>query len=116
MTSTRSEFFGESVVVIRAEDGGVQAFHNVCRHRAARLLDGPKGTVASASPAPTTPGPTRLDGRLVAMPQSRQLHERRPARHGLATLEHEVFLGFIFVRFARGCPACVTWPRRIRTR
>src|SRR5271170_4883114 len=38
------EFFGESVVVLRAEDGAVRAFHNVCRHRAARLLDGPRGS------------------------------------------------------------------------
>ena len=37
------EFYGESVVVLRAEDGAVRAFHNVCRHRAARLLDGPRG-------------------------------------------------------------------------
>ena len=27
------------------------------------------------------------------------------ARHGLATLEHEVFMGFIFVRLAPGLPS-----------
>src|SRR5256884_9931269 len=32
------EFYGESVLVLRAEDGAVRAFHNVCRHRAPRLL------------------------------------------------------------------------------
>src|SRR5437762_2466233 len=37
------EFLGESVLVLRGEDGAVRAFHNVCRHRAARLLDGPRG-------------------------------------------------------------------------
>src|SRR6267143_2344085 len=34
------DFFGESVIVVRGEDGEVRAFHNVCRHRASRLLDG----------------------------------------------------------------------------
>jgi phenylpropionate dioxygenase-like ring-hydroxylating dioxygenase large terminal subunit len=37
------EFLGESLAVVRSEDGGVRAFHNVCRHRAARLLDGTRG-------------------------------------------------------------------------
>src|SRR6185312_6926757 len=37
------EFLGESIVVLRGEDGQLRAFHNVCRHRAARLLDGSKG-------------------------------------------------------------------------
>ena len=33
------EFLGESIVVLRGDDSEVRAFHNVCRHRAARLLD-----------------------------------------------------------------------------
>src|ERR1700722_11826422 len=37
------EFLGESIVVLRGEDGQLRAFHNVCRHRAARLVDGSKG-------------------------------------------------------------------------
>ena len=38
------EFLGESIVAVRGTDGEVRSFHNVCRHRASRLLDGPKGT------------------------------------------------------------------------
>ena len=30
----------DSVLVLRDRDGGIRAFHNVCRHRGARLLDG----------------------------------------------------------------------------
>jgi carnitine monooxygenase subunit len=37
------DFLGESLVAIRGDDGQVRSFHNVCRHRAARLLDGAKG-------------------------------------------------------------------------
>jgi carnitine monooxygenase subunit len=28
------ELLGESIIVMRGEDGGINAFHNVCRHRA----------------------------------------------------------------------------------
>ena len=37
------EFLGQSIVVLRGEDGQIRSFHNACRHRAARLLDGSKG-------------------------------------------------------------------------
>ncbi|HPE33057.1 MAG TPA: Rieske 2Fe-2S domain-containing protein, partial [Parvularculaceae bacterium] len=30
--------FGELAVVVRGKDGKIRAFHNVCRHRAARLV------------------------------------------------------------------------------
>jgi hypothetical protein len=30
----------DSVMVLRDRDGSIRAFHNVCRHRGARLLDG----------------------------------------------------------------------------
>src|ERR1700722_18190515 len=30
----------DSVVAVRSADGAIQAFHNVCRHRGSRLLDG----------------------------------------------------------------------------
>src|SRR5882757_4518868 len=34
------DFLGEKIVTLRAEDGAVRSFHNVCRHRASRLADG----------------------------------------------------------------------------
>src|SRR6202522_1018370 len=36
----------ESVFVLRDKDGSIKAFHNVCRHRGSRLLDG-AGTCAA---------------------------------------------------------------------
>ena len=35
------DFLGESVIVVRGDDGEVRGFHNVCRHRASRLLSAP---------------------------------------------------------------------------
>ena len=89
-----------------AEDGEVRAFHNVCRHRAARLLDGHERPLRpAASSAPTTPGATRSTGAWSAFPTrqafSRPRHDApRPRR-----LEQEVLLGFVFVRFAPGLPS-----------
>ena len=37
------EYLGESVIVIRGDDGAVRAFANVCRHRGSRLVDGTGG-------------------------------------------------------------------------
>ncbi len=36
-----------SIVVVRDDDMSIRAFHNVCRHRGARLCDGIKGSVGN---------------------------------------------------------------------
>jgi phenylpropionate dioxygenase-like ring-hydroxylating dioxygenase large terminal subunit len=99
------EFLGESVVVVRAEDGLVRAFHNVCRHRAARLLDGPQGHCGGRITCPYHAWTYALDGRLIGVPGRDSFGGLDTARHGLVSLEHEVFLGFVFVRFAPGLPS-----------
>jgi phenylpropionate dioxygenase-like ring-hydroxylating dioxygenase large terminal subunit len=38
------DFLPQPVIVIRADDAGVRAFLNVCRHREMRLLSGDNGT------------------------------------------------------------------------
>jgi phenylpropionate dioxygenase-like ring-hydroxylating dioxygenase large terminal subunit len=98
------EIFGESVVVVRADNGSVRAFHNVCRHRAARLLDGPRGHCGGRITCPYHAWSYALDGRLVGV--SREAFKGLDmSRHGLAQVEHEVYMGFIFVRFAPGLPS-----------
>ncbi|RPI47408.1 MAG: hypothetical protein EHM55_26610, partial [Acidobacteria bacterium] len=36
-------FLNESILTVRGADGRVRSFHNICRHRAARLVDGEQG-------------------------------------------------------------------------
>ena len=36
-----------SILIARDDDGGISAFHNVCRHRGARLVDEEKSTVGN---------------------------------------------------------------------
>jgi phenylpropionate dioxygenase-like ring-hydroxylating dioxygenase large terminal subunit len=99
------EFLGESAIVVRADNGEVRAFHNVCRHRAARILDGPKGNCGRRITCPYHAWTYALDGRLVGVPNRESFRGLDTARHGLAPLEHEIFMGFIFVRFEPGLPS-----------
>jgi phenylpropionate dioxygenase-like ring-hydroxylating dioxygenase large terminal subunit len=98
------ELLGESIVVLRTDEG-VRAFHNVCRHRAARLLDGPQGHCGRRITCPYHAWSYALDGRLVGIPDREAFKGVEPARHGLAGVEHEVYMGFIFVRLAGGLPS-----------
>ncbi|MBS0399251.1 MAG: Rieske 2Fe-2S domain-containing protein, partial [Proteobacteria bacterium] len=34
------EIANESIFAVRDREGGIRAFHNVCRHRGAKMLDG----------------------------------------------------------------------------
>ena len=95
----------ESVVVVRGEDGQVRSFHNVCRHRAARVLDGLAGHCGSRIACPYHGWTYALDGRLIGVPHRRTFRDLDPSAHGLAPLDQEIFLGFVFVRFAPGLPS-----------
>jgi phenylpropionate dioxygenase-like ring-hydroxylating dioxygenase large terminal subunit len=99
------DFIGESVVAVRGADGQVRSFHNVCRHRASRLLDGPKGHCGGRITCPYHAWTYMLDGRLVGVPQRETFRNFDAERHGLVPLEQEIFMGFIFVRFEPGLPS-----------
>ena len=60
-----------SVIVVRDDDEDARAFHNVCRHRGARILDG-AGSVATSSAA-TTSGRTEWTARSCTPRRSRRL-------------------------------------------
>jgi phenylpropionate dioxygenase-like ring-hydroxylating dioxygenase large terminal subunit len=96
------EFLGQSIIVLRGEDGQVRSFHNACRHRAARLLDGSQGHCGRRLTCPYHAWTYGLDGRLLTVPQRADFQALDRDRHGLAPLEQEIFLGFIFVRLAYG--------------
>jgi carnitine monooxygenase subunit len=99
------DFLNESVIALRGDDGEVRTFHNVCRHRASRLLDSASGHCGGRITCPYHAWSYARDGRLVGVPQRSSFPGLDVARHGLASVEHEIFLGFIFVRFAPGMPS-----------
>jgi phenylpropionate dioxygenase-like ring-hydroxylating dioxygenase large terminal subunit len=99
------EFLNERVVTIRGEDGQVRSFHNVCRHRAARILDGPVGNCGHRLVCPYHAWSYRLDGTLARVPKWQGFEHLDLSHHGLVPVEQEIFLGFVFVRFAPGLPS-----------
>jgi phenylpropionate dioxygenase-like ring-hydroxylating dioxygenase large terminal subunit len=95
----------ESILTVRGTDGRVRSFHNVCRHRAARLVDGENGNCGSRITCPYHAWTYATDGRLVGVPMRANYPGMNPEHYGLAEIEQEAWRGFIFVRFAPGLPS-----------
>jgi carnitine monooxygenase subunit len=98
------DFLGEPIVAVRGKDFGVKAFYNVCRHRAARLLDGGSGHCPGRIVCPYHAWNYELDGSLTAVPHRKEFADFPLERFGLKPLETEVYKGFIFVRLQSGLP------------
>ncbi|MFL6577044.1 MAG: aromatic ring-hydroxylating oxygenase subunit alpha [Povalibacter sp.] len=99
------DLLGESVVAVRGRDNVVRSFHNVCRHRASRLLDGNKGHCSGRITCPYHAWTYSLEGKLVGVPHRESFRDFQPENHGLVALEQEIFMGFIFIRFEPGLPS-----------
>jgi phenylpropionate dioxygenase-like ring-hydroxylating dioxygenase large terminal subunit len=99
------EILGESVMSVRGDDGQIRSFHNVCRHRASRLLDGGKGRCGRRITCPYHAWTYALDGRLVGVPFKDTFPALDVQKSGLVALDQEIFMGFVFVRFAPGLPS-----------
>jgi Rieske 2Fe-2S family protein len=66
-----AEVAGESVIVIRQNDGTVEAMLNVCRHRGARILLDQRGSCARTIRCPYHSWSYGLDGSLRGAPNMR---------------------------------------------
>ncbi|MET8655044.1 MULTISPECIES: aromatic ring-hydroxylating oxygenase subunit alpha [Nocardia] len=94
-----------SVIVVRDRDGGINAFHNICRHRGNKL-------VWDEFPREETSGTCRqftckyhgwrygLDGSLAFVQQEGEFFDLDKSALGLAKVHCEVWAGFIFVNLA----------------
>jgi phenylpropionate dioxygenase-like ring-hydroxylating dioxygenase large terminal subunit len=87
----------DSIVATRAGDGTIHAFHNVCRHRAARLLEG-SGSCGALIRCPYHGWSYGLDGALRGVP----VRDSFPGgltlgELGLKPVRTELFLGFVWV-------------------
>jgi len=92
------ELFNERILVLRGDDNVVRAFHNVCSHRAARLVDGDSGNCGKRLTCPYHAWGYDLSGNLTNVPYREQFGRFDVAQHGLKAVEMEIFQGFIFVR------------------
>lgn len=96
------ELLGESIVIVRGDDGAVRAFANVCRHRGMRLVgEGSRGC-ARKLVCPYHAWVYELDGRLSGVPMKGDYPALDMSANGLFAVDVEVWQGFVFIRLASG--------------
>jgi phenylpropionate dioxygenase-like ring-hydroxylating dioxygenase large terminal subunit len=98
------DYLGESVIVIRGDDGQPRAFSNVCRHRGSRLVDG-TGGCAKVLTCPYHAWSYARDGRLVGVPHRHEYPGLRTEDHGLFPVALENWHGFLFITLEPGAPS-----------
>jgi len=92
---------GQPLMLLRGRDGGIRAFHNVCRHRCATLVDAP-GNVGCVITCPYHAWAYGLDGALrttphFAGPDSHDHPGLDRRRMGLKPVRSGVWQDWIFV-------------------
>jgi phenylpropionate dioxygenase-like ring-hydroxylating dioxygenase large terminal subunit len=98
------EYLGESIIVIRGDDGEVRAFSNVCRHRGSRLVDD-SGGCARVLTCPYHAWSYARDGRLVGVPHRHEYPGLQTEELGLHPIALENWHGFLFVTLELGAPS-----------
>ena len=87
---------GEPIVAVRATDGRLRAFFNVCRHHAAKVVTEPCG-IASILHCPYHGWNYGLDGSLKGMPEFDGVKNFERQENGLVPVKVETWEAFIFV-------------------
>jgi len=90
---------GESIIVIRSQEGAVQAFYNVCRHRGSRILSKNCGNAKSLR-CPYHGWNYACDGSLQNAP--RMPADFDPALFPLKSCPSRVIEGLIFICLSTG--------------
>jgi phenylpropionate dioxygenase-like ring-hydroxylating dioxygenase large terminal subunit len=98
------EYLGESVIVIRGDEGEVRAFSNVCRHRGSKLVDGHAGC-AKVLTCPYHAWSYARDGRLVGVPHRKEYPGLQTEKLGLFPVSLENWRGFLFITLEPGVPS-----------
>lgn len=96
------DLLGERALVMRGRDEQVRAFHNLCRHRGARLADGAQGHCKGAMVCPFHGWVYNLDGTLRGPARPESFGDMDRSDFGLKPVEMEIWNGFIFLRFESG--------------
>jgi Rieske 2Fe-2S family protein len=87
----------ESIIVVRSQDGELQAFFNVCRHRGARLCMQAAGHLKGSIQCRYHAWTYGLDGRLIGAPNVLHMDEFDRAAFGLIPVALEVWEGLLTV-------------------
>lgn len=106
------EIAGEPLFCIRGRDGALRAFHNVCQHRAHRLLEGAGATRTITCPYHAWT--YELTGRLRSGPNLRKVRGFERDKVCLTEAKTEIFNGFIFVNLDPDAAPMDAWYPGVR--
>lgn len=95
------ELHGESILVVRDQGGTLRAFFNLCRHRGTRLCDASSGKLGPLIQCPYHAWTYGLDGRLVGVPDVKEIEGFDKADFPLHPCALETWQGFVFLNLAR---------------
>ncbi|MEM7226012.1 MAG: SRPBCC family protein [Pseudomonadota bacterium] len=99
------EAVDERAVVVRGRDGVLRAFHNICRHRASKVLTERQGHCRAAMVCPFHGWSYDLNGRLKGIPAADTFGDLDAKKIGLKAIEVELWQGFVFIRFGGKGPS-----------
>ncbi|MDQ3674021.1 MAG: aromatic ring-hydroxylating dioxygenase subunit alpha, partial [Gemmatimonadota bacterium] len=94
---------GESIIVVRGEDGELRAFYNVCRHRGATLVEEPCGALVRFQ-CPYHAWIYDLTGNLRPPRHTELLENFSIAEWGLVPVRLAVWQGYIFLDLSGEAP------------
>lgn len=92
------EQLGQSVIISRAKDGTIRAFHNACRHRGSALLLEQSGK-AMRFVCPYHAWGYSLEGELKSVPDQHDFACLDKSQNGLKPVRCEIERGMIFINF-----------------
>ncbi|WJF92188.1 aromatic ring-hydroxylating dioxygenase subunit alpha [Paraburkholderia bonniea] len=99
----------DSILIVRDDDLQIRAFHNVCRHRGARLCNEERGSLGNIV-CPYHSWTYGLNGELMFAEHMGEHFER--CKHSLKTVHVENLAGLIFVCLAEHPPTDFAQMRR----
>jgi Rieske 2Fe-2S family protein len=100
----------ESIILLRDRSGTLRAHFNVCRHRGSRLCEAESGSLGETIQCPYHAWTYGLDGRLIGVPDQRELEHFDRARHALAPVRVAEWEGFVFLNLSADAePFEVAW-------
>jgi Rieske 2Fe-2S family protein len=99
-TFIRRDIAGASVLIVRAGDGSIRAFHNVCRHRGTRLCVESHGTFHGRIQCPYHAWTYGLDGTLMAAPQMDDVAGFDRSDYPLRQVACDTWDGHIFINLS----------------
>jgi phenylpropionate dioxygenase-like ring-hydroxylating dioxygenase large terminal subunit len=99
------EILDQSIIVLRTDDMGVQAFQNVCRHRGVKVVEG-RGTCERGFTCPFHGWCYGLDGKNTAVTRSRTFaeHNLQPDDINLTPVRCDVWGGCAWINLDDDAP------------